>query len=49
VRWTVDPSVAVPRVQAAAGAAGYRWVIAPWSPEPDAPPETVHRVVRGTW
>jgi hypothetical protein len=37
-----DASILVPAVQAAAGLAGYRWVVAPWSPDPDAPPETVH-------
>jgi hypothetical protein len=37
-----DPALLVPRVQAAAHAAGYEWVIAPWSPDPDAPPETTH-------
>ena len=39
-----DPSALVPLVQRAAGAAGYRWVIAPWSPDPKAKPETVHRI-----
>jgi hypothetical protein len=43
VRCDGDPSVLVPAVQAAAGLAGYQWVVAPWSPDPDAqPPETVH-------
>jgi hypothetical protein len=37
-----DPSVLVPALQAAAADAGYTDVIAPWSPDPDAPPETVH-------
>jgi hypothetical protein len=37
-----DPAVQVPRLQSAAAAAGYEWVVAPWSPDPDAPPETVH-------
>lgn len=37
-----DPRVLVPRMQTAAGAAGYRWVISPWSPEPTAQPETTH-------
>ena len=31
------------------GRAGYRSVIAPWSPDPDAPPETVHRTYRRSW
>ena len=42
-----DPSVLVPALQAAAGAAGYVDVIAPWSPDPDAAPETVHATFRG--
>jgi hypothetical protein len=42
-----DPSVLVPALQAAAGAAGYADVIAPWSPDPDAPPETVHATFSG--
>jgi hypothetical protein len=46
VRCTTDPAVAVPTLRAAAGAAGYRWVVAPWSPDPDTPPEAVHRVYR---
>jgi hypothetical protein len=37
-----DPSVLVPRLCAAAAAAGYQWVVSPWSPDRDAPPETVH-------
>jgi hypothetical protein len=49
VRCTADPAIAVPAVQVAAGRAGYREVIAPWSPDPDAPPETVHRTYRLTW
>ena len=36
-----DPATTVPALVEAAGRAGYRWVIAPWSPT-DAPPETVH-------
>lgn len=48
VRCTADPAVAVPALQAAAGRAGYSWVIAPWSPDPVAP-ETVHRTYRLTW
>ena len=42
-----DPSVLVPALQAAAGAAGYVDVIAPWSPDPDAVPETVHATFSG--
>ncbi len=43
VRCDGDASVEVPQLQRAAGAAGYSWVIAPWSPEAGTPPETVHR------
>jgi hypothetical protein len=46
VRCDGDPSVLVPQIQRAAGAAGYEWVIAPWSPDPAGPPETVHRLYR---
>lgn len=49
VRCRADPAVAVPALQAAAGEAGYRAVIAPWSPDPAALPETVHRTYRLTW
>jgi hypothetical protein len=42
VRCDGDPSLLVPAVQAAAGLAGYQWVVAPWSPDPKAPPETLH-------
>ncbi len=37
-----DPAVLVPQLVAAAAAAGYRDVVAPWSPDPVAPPETTH-------
>lgn len=37
-----DPVVYVPLLQSAAAAAGYEWIISPWSPDPDATPETVH-------
>jgi hypothetical protein len=37
-----NPAAVVPQLQSAAGAAGYQWVISPWSPDPNAPPETVH-------
>jgi hypothetical protein len=37
-----DPATLVPQLQAAASAAGYEWVVSPWSPDPNAPPETVH-------
>jgi hypothetical protein len=46
VRCDGDPAAAVPPLVAAAGAAGYAWVVAPWSPDPGAPPETVHRTYR---
>ncbi len=49
VRCDVDPAVAVPALRAAAGAAGYREIIAPWSPDPLAEPEAVHRRYRLTW
>lgn len=49
VRCTADPAVAVPALQAAAGRAGYREVIAAWSPDPTAPPEAVHRTYRLRW
>ena len=42
VRCDGDPAVLVPALCAAAAAAGYRDVIAPWSPDADARPETVH-------
>ena len=37
-----DPAELVPQLRAAASSAGYEWVIAPWSPDPSAAPETVH-------
>ncbi len=46
VRCTADPALAVPALQAAAGRAGYRWVIAPWSPDPDQVPEAIHHIYR---
>jgi hypothetical protein len=49
VRCTVDPTVAVPALQAAAGRAGYESVIAPWSPHPGVEPEAVHRTYRLSW
>jgi hypothetical protein len=39
-----DPADAVPALLTAAARAGYESVISPWSPDPDAAPETVHRV-----
>jgi hypothetical protein len=49
VRCDGDASLLVPRLQAAAGAAGYEWVIAPWCNDPTEPPETVHRVYHLRW
>jgi len=49
VRCTDAPAVAVPALCRAACRAGYGAVVAPWSPEPDAPPETVHRTYRRSW
>ena len=49
VRCEDDPALAVPALVAAAGRAGYRWVVAPWSPDAAAPPETVHRTYRLRW
>jgi hypothetical protein len=37
-----DPASLVTRLRAAAFAAGYRWIVSPWSPDAAAPPETVH-------
>lgn len=37
-----DPAELVPQLQAAAAAAGYEWIVSPWSPDPAAAPETVH-------
>jgi hypothetical protein len=37
-----DPAVLVPQLQVAAAAAGYEWIVSPWSPDSDAAPETVH-------
>jgi len=37
-----EPFELVPRLQTAAHAAGYDWVISPWSPDAGAPSETVH-------
>ena len=49
VRCSGRPEVEVPTLVAAAGRAGYSWVVAPWSPDPAVPPETVHRTYRLTW
>jgi hypothetical protein len=37
-----EPAELVPQLQSAASAAGYQWVVSPWSPDAAAPPETVH-------
>ena len=44
VRVDGPPADLVPALVAAAGAAGYRWVLSPWTPDPGSPPETVHAV-----
>jgi hypothetical protein len=41
VRIEGDASRLVPRLQAAASAAGYEWIVSPWSPDATQPPETV--------
>jgi hypothetical protein len=46
VRVAGDRAALVPGLVAAAGAAGYRWVVAPWSPDA-RPPEAVHRLFTG--
>ena len=37
-----EPAALVPALCAAAGEAGYSWVLAPWTPNPADPPEAVH-------
>jgi hypothetical protein len=49
VRCDDEPAIAVPALLVAAGRAGYAEVIAPWSPDPEAPPEAVHQAYRWTW
>ncbi len=49
VRGADPPAEAVPALQSAAAAAGYRSVVAPWTPDPAQAPETVHRTYRRTW
>lgn len=49
VRCEDEPAVVVPALLTAAGRAGYESVVAPWSPDPDAPPETVHRTYILRW
>lgn len=48
VRCDAEPATVVPRLQAAAAEAGYRWLLAPWAP-PGATPETVHQVFTLEW
>ena len=48
VRCDGDPAVLVPRLLEAAGAAGYRWLVAPWAP-PGTEPETTHQVFTLRW
>jgi hypothetical protein len=49
VRCDGEPAALVPRLAATARAAGYRWLVAPWSPDPGAEPEAVHRTYRVAW
>jgi hypothetical protein len=44
-----EPASLVPRLAAVARAAGYRWLVAPWSADPRAEPEAVHRTYRVGW
>ena len=48
VRCTGDPAELVPALRAAAGAAGYRWLVAPWAPE-GVEPETTNQVFSRRW
>jgi hypothetical protein len=41
------PEVLVPEAVAAAGRAGYRWVVSPWAPDGWGPPEVVCQVYEG--
>jgi hypothetical protein len=49
VRCDGHPGVLVPGLLHAAVAAGYRQVVAPWTPVDGGPPEAVHRTYRITW
>lgn len=49
VRVDDEPAEVVPALLTAAARAGYDAVIAPWSPDPAAPPETVHATYRRSW
>lgn len=44
VRVDGDPGGVVPALLAAAGGAGYEWLVAPWTPHRDDPPEAIHRI-----
>ena len=48
VRCAGDPAELVPALRAAAGAAGYQWVVAPWAPDGVAP-ETTNQVFSRRW
>ena len=48
VRCDGDPAEWVPRLQEVAGAAGYRWLVAPWAP-PGTEPDTTHQVFSRRW
>lgn len=48
VRCDGDPSVLVPRLRAAADAAGYRWILAPWAPD-DRSPQRTYQVFSRSW
>ena len=48
VRCVGDPAELVPALRAAAGAAGYRWLVAPWAPDGVAP-ETINQVFSRRW
>lgn len=48
VRCDDAPESAVPGLLAAAGAAGYEWLLAPWAP-PGTPPETIHHLFVLDW
>ena len=48
VRCGPRPQDAVPRLVAAAAAADYEWLLAPWAPD-DRTPETTHQVFTSRW
>lgn len=49
VRCEGDPADVIPALLVSAAQAGYRSVVAPWSPSASAEPETRHRRYRITW